>query len=195
MHSSLAHFHPPIDSYAYNASAFDLDDDASSLDSDDTTSPASNLSRDLLPLCNPHSDDDSDSEDYMPALLYRYSGYDSSDDNMSISSEQDSFHHVFSAPTPDTAPIRVSPKPPKGKRRKNAFIDDRGFPDQSNELDTLLHSMHGKPILRKRRHPAPNLDDIDPAFDFKYDEALHGNQFREDFTPARPASLLPRMRP
>lgn len=44
--------------------------------------------------------------------------------------------------------------------------------------------MHGEPILRKRRHPAPNLDDIDPDFDFKYDDALHGDQFREDFTPS-----------
>jgi hypothetical protein len=179
LHSSLAHLHPPFDSYASDASSLDSDDDASSLASDDTTSPTSNVSRDLPALSYPDSDEDS-----------------SSDDDMSVSFELDSSYPAFSAPAPESvAPIRVSPKPPKGKRRKNAFIDDRGFPDQSAELDTLLHSMHGEPILRKRRHPAPNLNDIDPAFDFKYDEALHGVQFREDFTPSpRLASLLLKMR-
>lgn len=184
LHSSLAHFHPPFDSYASDASSL-VDDDASSLASDDTTSPTSNVCQDPPALDYPDSDDDSDSEDDMPALMYHYSGYESSDDEMSVSSEPDSSYPAFSAPAPESvAPIRVSPKPPKGKRRKNAFIDDRGFPDQSDELDTLLHSMDGEPILRKRRHPAPALDDIDPAFDFKYDETLHGAQFREDFTPS-----------
>jgi hypothetical protein len=82
------------------------------------------------------------------------------------------------------APIRVSPKPPKGKKRKNVFIDDRGFSDQSDEFDTLLHSLDGGPMLRKRRHPAPAFDDIDPAFNFAFDEALHGAQFKEEFTPS-----------
>jgi hypothetical protein len=135
--------------YAYDASSLNSNDHASSVDSsDDTTSPASNLSRDLPPLYYPDSDDNSESDDDMPPLAYRYSGYESSDDNISISSEPGSSHQVFSAPAPEAVPIRVSPKPPKGKRRKNAFIDDRGFPDQSDELDTLLHSMHGEPILR-----------------------------------------------
>jgi hypothetical protein len=87
------------------------------------------------------------------------------------------------APDPE-APIRVSPKPPKGRKRKNVFIDDRGFPDQSDEFDTLLHSLDGGPMLRKRRHPAPAFDDIDPAFNFAFDEALHGAQFQEEFTPS-----------
>jgi hypothetical protein len=82
------------------------------------------------------------------------------------------------------APICVSPKPPKGKKRKNLFIDDRGFPDQSDEFDTLLHSLDGGPMLRKRRHPAPTFDDIDPAFNFAFDKALHGAQFKEEFTPS-----------
>jgi hypothetical protein len=85
-----------------------------------------------------------------------------------------------------TAPIRVSLKPPKGKKRKNIFIDDRGFPDQSDEFDTLLHSLEGGPIIMlcKRRHPAPAFDDIDPAFNHVYNESLHGAEFKEEFTPS-----------
>jgi hypothetical protein len=98
---------------------------------------------------------------------------------------------AHSQPTNDTtdsctpaAPIRVLPKPPKGKRHKNVFIDDRGFPDQSHELDTLLHSMSGTPLLRKRQHPAPPIDVVDPAFNFQYDPAVHDKQFQEDFKPS-----------
>jgi hypothetical protein len=88
-------------------------------------------------------------------------------------------------PTPDAvdpeAPIRVSPKPPKGKKQKNVFIDDRGFPDQSDEFDTLLHSLDGGPLLRKRRHPAPAFDNIDPTFNHACEEALHGAQFNNKY--------------
>jgi hypothetical protein len=91
-------------------------------------------------------------------------------------------------PTPDAvdpeAPIQVSPKPPKGKKRKNVFINDRGFPDQSDEIDTLMHSLDGGPLLRKRCHPAPAFDNIDPTFNHAYDEALHGAQFKEEFKPS-----------
>jgi hypothetical protein len=52
------------------------------------------------------------------------------------------------------APIRPAAKPPKGKRRKNVFVDDRGFPDVSDKYDTLLDNIEGRPVLRKRRHPA-----------------------------------------
>ena len=40
---------------------------------------------------------------------------------------------VAHAIDPSTAPepIRVAPKPGKGRKRPNVFIDDRGFPDQS----------------------------------------------------------------
>jgi hypothetical protein len=81
---------------------------------------------------------------------------------------------------PKTAPpIRVTPKM-KGNsgKRKNVFLDDRGFPDQSDEFNSLLHNIDGGTILRKRRHPAPNLDDVDPRFHAVYDEKLHGEQLR-----------------
>ena len=82
------------------------------------------------------------------------------------------------------APIRPVAKPPKGRKRKNVFLDDRGFPDQSHDFDTLLHNVDGGAVLRKRRHPARPLDDIDPAFNIQFDDALHGKQFSEDFKPS-----------
>jgi hypothetical protein len=44
-------------------------------------------------------------------------------------------------------PIRVTPKM-KGNsgKQKNVFLDDRGFPDQSNEFNSLLHNVNGGTI-------------------------------------------------
>ena len=77
-------------------------------------------------------------------------------------------------------PIRVAAKGKKGKRRKNVFIDDRGFPDQSDEFDYLLHRTGGAKIIRKRLHPAPSLDVHDPLFHFPFDEVLHGEKLRKE---------------
>ncbi len=56
---------------------------------------------------------------------------------------------------------------------QECFIDDRGFPDQSDEFDTLLHNINGNPVLQKLKHPPPSLDVTDP-FLFRYDESIHG---------------------
>jgi hypothetical protein len=64
-------------------------------------------------------------------------------------------------------------------KRKNVFIDDRGFPNQSDKFDSLLHNVDGGTILRKRRHPAPSLDAMDPRFHAVYDEKLDGEQLRK----------------
>ena len=63
-------------------------------------------------------------------------------------------------------PIRVAPKPKKRqKRAQNVFLDDRGFPDESDEFDYLTHSVDGGPILRKLKYPAPDINgDVDPDF-------------------------------
>ncbi len=46
------------------------------------------------------------------------------------------------------------------------FLDDRGFPDQSNDYDHLLHSIDGGTVLRKLRHPMPDLNGpVNPSFD------------------------------
>ena len=44
-------------------------------------------------------------------------------------------------------PIRVAHKPKRQKRFRNVFYDDRGFPDEFNEFDYLLHSVDGGPLL------------------------------------------------
>jgi hypothetical protein len=36
------------------------------------------------------------------------------------------------------SPIRVNPKPKRRKQLQNFFLDNRGFPDQSDEYDNLL---------------------------------------------------------
>ena len=71
-------------------------------------------------------------------------------------------------------PIRVSPKGKKGKRPENVFMDDRGFPDQSDDFDVLLKNLKGGPVLRKHKHPCPDLSVIDPDYHDVFDEAKHG---------------------
>ena len=55
-------------------------------------------------------------------------------------------------------------------------MDDRGFPDSTHDFDTLLHNVDGGSTLRKRKHAAPRLDEVDPDFDGAFDEALHGER-------------------
>ena len=59
------------------------------------------------------------------------------------------------------------------------FFDDRGFPDQSDEFDSLLSTIDGGAILRKRKHPAPPLDKVDPQFFSPFDESKHGDLLRK----------------
>lgn len=82
------------------------------------------------------------------------------------------------------APIRPAIKPRKGKRRQNVFADDCRFPDQSHDFNVLPHNIDGGSVLRKRKHSARALDDIDPAFNVAYDKALHGERFRKEFKPS-----------
>ena len=53
-------------------------------------------------------------------------------------------------------------------------MDDRGFPNQSNEFDVLIKNLEGGPVLRKRKHPCPDLSVIDPDYHDVFDEAKHG---------------------
>ncbi len=79
---------------------------------------------------------------------------------------------------PKGSPIRVD-KSKYRRRIKNEFIDDRGFPDLSDEYDTLLHNVDGGPVLRKLKHSPPPLDVADPLFNFQYEEAVHGDVLRQ----------------
>ena len=86
---------------------------------------------------------------------------------------------VFTSTDPSGEPIRVARKI-RGKKRPNVFLDDQGFPDQSHEFDVILHNIEGGPILWKRKHAAPPLDDIDPRFLSQYDEKIHGKKLRKE---------------
>jgi hypothetical protein len=59
-------------------------------------------------------------------------------------------------------------------------MDDRGFPDQSDKFDSLLHNVDGGTILRKHKHPSLKLADVDPQFHAVYNKKLHGKQLRQD---------------
>jgi hypothetical protein len=97
---------------------------------------------------------------------------------------------LYSAPSPVTEPppldtttglpIRIADKSKSRHRIKNIFINDRGFPDQSDEFNVLLHNIDGGPVLWKLKHPPPPLGSVDPMFSFPYDELLHGARLRKD---------------
>ncbi len=89
-------------------------------------------------------------------------------------------------------PIRVTPKM-RGNSSKcrNVFMDDRGFPDQSNEFVSLLHNVNGGTILCKRKHPAPKLDNINPRFHVVYNDKLHGKQLCQNLNLSH---LVPSLR-
>ena len=79
-------------------------------------------------------------------------------------SQEDSFSTSLQ-PAQENTPIRVAPKPKYHKRFLNLFLDDRGYPDQSNNYDTLLRGINGGPILPKLKHPQPNLGaPLDPLY-------------------------------
>ncbi len=71
-------------------------------------------------------------------------------------------------------PIRVADKPKQRKRSQNVFVDDRGFPDETEHYKALLRNVDGGVILRKLKHPPPSLDEVDLLFACPYDEAKHG---------------------
>jgi hypothetical protein len=70
------------------------------------------------------------------------------------------------ASKPNGSPIHVAAKNKSRRRLQNVFVDDRGFPDQSDDYNTLLHNINGGPILRKSKHPPPPLEMVDPTFHF-----------------------------
>ncbi len=84
--------------------------------------------------------------------------------------------------TPPHSPIRVSPKSKasNAKRARNVFYDNRGFPDESEAYDELLHNIDGGVILRKKKFPTPPLDVEDPAFNWVYSDELHGDKLKTE---------------
>ena len=87
-------------------------------------------------------------------------------------------------PQPATPPpgniICVASKGKGGRRQiKNVFADNREYPDQTDDHNILLHNINISTVLRKLRHPPPAINEVDPSFDFPFDEALHGARLRQ----------------
>ena len=61
------------------------------------------------------------------------------------------------------------------KRRQVVFSDNRGFSDPISLWGEILPEIltTGAKALRKRLHPAPPLEEIDPGFNTPYDESKH----------------------
>jgi hypothetical protein len=67
--------------------------------------------------------------------------------------------------TSEGSPIHIEPKPKCHKCLLNVFLNDQGFPDQSNDYNIVLHGIDGGPILWKLRHPQPDLNaPINPLY-------------------------------
>ena len=93
-----------------------------------------------------------------------------------------------SATPPPRNIICVAAKGKGGRRRiKNVFVDDHGYPDQTDDHDTLLHNIEKGPVLRKLRHPPLPLGEVDPSFDFPFNEVLHGARLHQ-LQLSRPSS-------
>jgi hypothetical protein len=86
---------------------------------------------------------------------------------------------IFIAVNPTAEPIKVALRL-RGKKRQNVFYDNRGFANQSHKFDVILHNIDGGCILRKCKHPAPSLDDIDPLFYSTYVAAIHGAKLHRE---------------
>jgi hypothetical protein len=89
---------------------------------------------------------------------------------------------VGSCPTDTStpAPIRVAPKPTARRKKKPriVFYNDRGYPDESEDYDQLLHNVDGGPILRKKKFPTLPINADDPTFNYTFSEELHGELLR-----------------
>jgi hypothetical protein len=59
------------------------------------------------------------------------------------------------------------------------FLDNRGFDDPQSEWEDILPEAMGN-MVRKRLHPAPCIDSIDPAFNTQYDESKHGEKLARE---------------
>ncbi len=83
-------------------------------------------------------------------------------------------------PPEGNPPICVTLKPKCHRKLQNVLLDDRGFPDQSDEYDHLLHSIDGGTVFRKLRHPMPDLNGpIDPSFDHPFIPEEHEEILRK----------------
>jgi hypothetical protein len=87
------------------------------------------------------------------------------------------------------------PKPKCCHKSRDVFYNDRGFPDQSDEFDHLLHNINGGVDLCKKKYPQPPLDVNDPTFNYKFDVTPHADKINSELSidhllPANAAEVV-----
>ena len=60
------------------------------------------------------------------------------------------------------------------------FFNDRGFLEESEEYDELLHTINGGVILWKKKFPTPPLEIDNPTFNWVYCDDLHGKKLKTE---------------
>jgi hypothetical protein len=75
------------------------------------------------------------------------------------------------------------------------FFDNWGFPNESDEYNTLLHNTKGGVILQKKKFLTPPIDIVDPVFNWEYSDELHGDKLQTDLdvchlSPEHAAALI-----
>jgi hypothetical protein len=84
-------------------------------------------------------------------------------------------------PSQEQHPISFAPKPKRRKCLQDVSLDNRGFPNQSDGYDTLLHGINGGPILWKLNHPQPDIDtQIDLLYYLPFIAKKHEALMRKD---------------
>ena len=78
-------------------------------------------------------------------------------------------------------PFELHLKPSAAGACKTSFLDDRGFPDQSDDYNHVLHNIDKGPVLCKLKHPVPDLNaPVDPAFYSEFIPEMHKSPMRQD---------------
>ena len=62
----------------------------------------------------------------------------------------------------------------KQKFRPSTLFDDRGFPDEQTHWESMVPSTSSGRLIRKRLHPAPDIDSVDLTVGEVFDPVLHG---------------------
>ena len=67
----------------------------------------------------------------------------------------------------------------KRKFRPCTRFDDRGFPDEQTHWESMVPSTSSGRLIRKRLHPDPDIDSVDPNFGEVFDPVLHGPELNK----------------
>ena len=98
-------------------------------------------------------------------------------------------------PSSTLPPVRLAPKhrKSKSKKRPNNYVSplfhDRGHPHPQDDWESMLPEVKAGRLIRKRRHPAPPLTDIDPNFGVEYDDIGVSSVKRVSHFPSRTTSV------